>query len=588
MHEIKTAGQRSDGDVRAGSLGLVTGLLTVFLLGGVGYLGRSVGGPLGPESGQSIGADSKDCGSLGLVRVNPDSCRPRERIDFYIIEDHSTSMLNQRYRAVAEAVESYFVQEKDQISCLGFADEVQPATLAPARDHRSGCTERRNQLDEIRNEEPAAFNRTDFVELFEAIRSRLEQERAGNRGDARAATRNGIESQAYQPHKDLILIISDGIHDPNNAPFDCRRMGVPPLPQSVHQAVKNLGESLKSHTEEAWIYLILAGQQPGCSADLEQRWSELSSDGLNVLTLAPDMDASVIARSIFESMSYSSLALEPDETVSIQDQRKSLDRQGWFEIRYRIERATPSSDGNSVAGDRRQRPIVGTHIPIRDAFLEPVTESPSPWSILEEEPRDTRGSTRGHHLYLGVRSKDPEHGEAVHVDTSNNSMELAFISHQVDKPLDPTSDYRLRLEFEGNVSAAPLLMPRLWTTKLGVWLERLQNVLAVVLVVSILILGIWFLLFTKRAPDSPLTSSESRFVDRSRGAMSFICFVVTFLFVVSCSILIVRPTLGLEWRMLPTAISLLSALYLHPKTNLLIELWATVAIALKIAPSTDV
>lgn len=591
MSEIKPTNQHPKPILSAANLGLLTGLAAACCLGFYCH-SESPQSPavVSGSHPQPIPSTAAKCKELDLELVNSESCRPKEPIDFFIIEDYSKSAIDQgfndEYRNIAKSVERYFRSPGDHISCLGFANSVSPPTLAPHPNYQFGCSEKRRTTSLIKKRNSTNFYSTNFTELFKAVGKALIEERdLQNQLDSSKPNNRPPEIEPKTYHRDLVIIITDGIHDPNNKPPDCTKEGLEPLPKDVQRAVQSLGERLSMQSDEVWLFLILAPTDD-CATRVLKQWEGLQRFGLNVLRADAYSHPDAIARTIFERIIYRSFTIEPVESFSAEKQRRQLDKLGWFEMRFRLKRKFLRPEFAFPRSGFEPGPIVGSQIPIKRAFLEESSRRDT--STPADQKSALHISKQTHHLFLGDHSSLPQQGSTLEIDTSEDYTNITFTPYKSNHSIKPKHDYQLKLEFEGNVSSQLVTFPHLWTTRFLSDLHSWQKNLSGVVVTVYILLGILFLACTRQVPGGSPEQARELFASRFKWPRSTARFLTTNLIAISVATLATQAWFNLELTpSLPMAVSLVSALCLQPKTNILIEVLALIAISLKIAPSTS-
>jgi len=252
-------------------------------------------------------------------------------IDFYILADASLSTEKSRYEGIeAKIIRAFNKERGDRISYSKFTARTFPDNIQPAYP---GVREGYYQVKE--GIVTAQENRTDFAHLYRRLVAALNTEWARNR------------EVGLRKHRDVVFILTDGIHDPTNykdksgKPLQCpdqlddSRPFVPPdVKESFSQMVETSAASLGS----LWVFMILSDIDSICIPEIQAAWDdELHKYGLNVRILNRDDSAGeLIDRILKDSRTGPRIHLKPGRAEISDRERRSLDVSGWFTSEYLV------------------------------------------------------------------------------------------------------------------------------------------------------------------------------------------------------------------------------------------------------------
>ena len=377
---------------------------------------------------------SSGCEDHGFTLVNG-LCRPSERIDFYLITDQSRASDSDRrksYDDIANTFSEYFQEGRDRISCLAFAKDLYPLTAVPDQSWKDGCAARRILIEGHIKDDKDFDQKTDFRTLFSKISEILKKERDGD--SSREGSRLGAER-----HRDLILIISDGVDDPDNANPNCNSPTSLKISPGLQTELVELEKKLSRYPDEAWIFLVIAGAQPGCGSNIEAMWKNIKIgdgpgmiDWINVIRLTQDGTVEPVIREVFDAIVSSAFQLKPEHASLSQEDRAGFDANGWFKVRYHIQQTQPAD--SRVAG--RGRAIRSPLIPVQAAYLVGPGEDDKE---LIFSCNDISSRLSGRSVTL--------------IDTSNESVDLVFNLERSGTNFQSTKNYQLQLRL-GDISSA--------------------------------------------------------------------------------------------------------------------------------------
>lgn len=354
-------------------------------------------------------------------------------VDLYFLRDASASPNFEDYQRIEDDIFRHVdTRLGDRVSFASFGGVNDPLDIQPASRAPATLVAARKVSKSCR------FATTDFARLFTELRRSLVKDRAADPFD--------VQRQEVD-HQDLVVILSDGVHDPANwshhCPDEFAARGREFVPPEVREAFTGL--ALIPGTKVR-VYLVIAGEDQRCTPSIRSEWLlALGGAGLEVLTFGEADSGSELGTRVFEALDRSRATLVQPFTPELNpEQRARLDRNQEFWLEYRF------------------RPILAaTEIKILEARLDeisPPAQTPGPREKSQE---------RAPSIPLSVRLRPSSNYDAGPVDFSPLSIALAeprgnLIGESVDKVLyfqrkndvdpgySPEKRYSLRLILESD------------------------------------------------------------------------------------------------------------------------------------------
>lgn len=537
MDGKEASSEFSKKETQMGVAGLVVGLCLVLGHAYV-YSQRGADSSSEPTVSTPEESESEKCTAPGQRRVNNGSvCRPKERIDFYLIEDYSMSTSTQLFHPITSAIQSeFFLEDIDRIACLGFAGSLFPPNQTPSLRSKDGCRHKKQEIDRNRTANSLPFKTTRFGRLFEGIAARLKEERI-----------SGEPSYVQEEiHHDLVVILTDGLHDLSPQTLDCSEQGVAPLPEEVKTSFRLLQDDLSEYRDEVWLFLVLINEQSDCLADLERQWQGLRGEGLNIITFDSIVDDPLaVPEKIFRLVDDFRIRARPQAAKLPSSQRKTLDAQGTFEVRYRIDEI----GGQGVA------PIRNTKIRVEKAWLAP-TELCTDCKVIPLAP--------SHY------ENDFDLVEGTWIDVTKDHVVLKFVVAPTEQRPGPYEKYVLHLGLDGIAEAGAVeVLPR-WQSLLHKRITKWKDGTLYLLLAVLAILGLQKFLrdlfgaSEEHSEQQPTTSSN----DAPR---LIVCFCCLGLLVLALASLFLEPRISFDDRSFTTGLSLLAVFFLQARHHLITE-----------------
>lgn len=362
-----------------------------------------------------------DCKSLDLKPAG-DFCRSKEPIDFYIIEDISSSATTSQYDEISKEIQKVFTMEEgDRISCIGFGEVVLPErNLLPEKSLAGGCESRKNEISSDLDRRPGIRSLTRFDVLFNKLRITLKKERESIKKSA---------EKEYN-HRDLIIIITDGVHDSVGSSADCFEQSIRPLPRAVIDQFNLFRSELIEHKEETWLFLVLTGYKPGCLAEIESSWKQNQEfSNLNIIAAQDGQSPQELSRIIFQSISQYVFALEKLRPSISPEERTRLDIGQYLTVDYRIS------------------PRPNQYTPIRK-------------TIISYGSASLEGINSKSKINLGLQDRKKISGKKFVADISDESAALTFLTLHSSQKINPYENYLLKVDLEGITDTEDYLVLR--------------------------------------------------------------------------------------------------------------------------------
>ena len=417
-------------------------------------------------------------------------CRTTTPLDFYILQDVSQSSPHGFLSEIREEISKYYVRDdhQDRFSCSGFAGGVTSGKIRAASGESSArCTELNRSIPQER-QRSFEFS-TDFTQLFTELEETLKAERE----------RDGHGRSGYLGHhRDLIFILSDGVHDSLNqissrgaadgiqCSDDLEGEALGLRKRSLEALVESFEEfyrTVSQYDNEVWVYLIAAGYQEVCKPGIVADWSELKKLGLNIEFLdSRGQIAPKIAR-IFERVSRSDFRLQPVPTHEPQQLRAQLDREKWFEATFDIV-AINDTEGGIYDSTPVHQALQAQSIQLARATLV-RTDAPSPpLALFFQDDQHRHQSSSG-----------------AEFERLTGSGRIAFFLDEQRGALSSSGDYQLEIEFtDSSTISAPLFLGQTKTSRVS---RRLRSIgMGVWCFLGLLIL-IWLIQRWKPLPARP-------------------------------------------------------------------------------------
>ncbi|MDY7094310.1 MAG: hypothetical protein SX243_15175 [Acidobacteriota bacterium] len=418
------------------------------------------------------------CNEEHLYRINTTYCRPKDPIDLYIIEDHSFSSKEARRRLLVDEIRTIASQDPeiaDLIACTGFASSVMPETFQPAPNDAEGCLARLKEAKKYRSEETNRhfYETTDFEKLFSSLEQRITQERQFDSGTPQLDRR-------HRKHRDIIVIISDGIHHLESSAKDCVRAGEV-APEEVFRSFRSLKTSLLQHQAETWAFLVILDPQEGCVADIETYWQSLINIGLITIQAPRPKAIETITQEILQIVNSHRYSISAAGTEPRIAHRLALDFRSTVEITFNVRRF----------GQLPFEPLRSPDLPIRMATLG-----------------EEGGSTIVPLTHKVSHREQRVHQSRQFISTRNPTSTISF-HNDANMELDPKKTYFIQLDIDGVCTSQKVPLPPHWRPLAISALKRLHNTLwnPLVFLLAIFVLARLLLAITQKqaAPTVALT-----------------------------------------------------------------------------------
>lgn len=350
-------------------------------------------------------------------------------LDCFIARDVSKSPNHQHYNRIEQEILNHLNQgEGDRISYVQFDSETYPSQIQPPTTSPTVLAAQRKTVARGKSS-----NRTDFAMLFDRLREAIARDRETNNAPSR------------EPHADVVMILSDGVPDPRGTnwqcPSDFAQAGEMFIPAEVRKAFEALASTRYATHETTLYYLVLAGEQAGCSPQIAQEWSRaLGRFGLKVVSYTELQEDPNLGPHLFAPLQrHKSIHLVPMATFLDHQEREKFDAGYRFYAQYR------------AFSHLADEPVT-----IRLARLLDAKETQLATLFVLNDPR---ASTSDPQSRLRIPVQSPEAGKLRGpVETATAFFEFDRSEYE-NAQISPDQEYKIQLLAEtADVRVAPLCL----------------------------------------------------------------------------------------------------------------------------------
>src|SRR5215213_793598 len=352
-------------------------------------------------------------------------------IDLYLLRDASGSPNVYQYDVIERLILSHVkLSDGDRMSYARFGGKDDPLDIqTPSKRWESIAAHMVSSSDRR-----GGFARTDFSNLFSHLRATIARERE--------------EKGSQREHIDIVLILTDGVHDPDKTDWRCPRQfrenRKPFIPGEVRLSLEKLVRDSYARKERLLVAMVIAGEEVGCAPDIRSEWehAKFAGLGLKVIPFHALKDDYDIGLSIFKEIRRSRcLYIRPTYARLDDQERNEFDRLAKFSAQYKY---WSHAGGEAPASASRA-------ITVKEAILFPGKKSDR---FLDHSLEDEAGAI-GRLLVVDSEDADPRFEfEAPAAGKRQGEIRpktLKFFfspSRPLKVKLRPEERYRIKLVFE--------------------------------------------------------------------------------------------------------------------------------------------